>query len=364
MLRLLLLIFLAAYVHGDGEPTSLIFCADNGLYSGLGELSYVVASMKDTQNITISNCVAAISGALNGHNVVAITTGINAVSSALCTQAAMTRYGDTTVRAFFVGTSGWSSALGGPLNPPTSCSNPVINYTNAISVGSVCVTSFSTNFDCDLCTQDDNLPATECARPNCILYNHTDMFGPCSFRSDTTFATDLVQQARATAGMPPMPAPLVSLATEWWQASGVSTVTPGMTTPMLLGPTQCAEVDGNEIWVSAADDYLCREYAAATIGGNATPETVACASAMEATGFMRVLQSNPLWAQIPIAVVRGASNHDHLPLFRLSDGRWMQNVTWNTPDKMDQLTTLGYHYAIATSNVVVLNYFQNLLRKK
>ena len=84
--------------------------------------------------------------------------------------------------------------------------------------------------------------------------------------------------------------------------------------------TQCGEVAGNNFWHGAVESKLARQYLASliTAAGFAQVEEddVVTFSAMEAAAWMSVLAR---WnahhgTQIPMAVIRGASNYDQVPL--------------------------------------------------
>ena len=84
--------------------------------------------------------------------------------------------------------------------------------------------------------------------------------------------------------------------------------------------TQCGEVAGNNFWHGAVESKLARHYLAGliTAAGFAQVEEddVVTFSAMEAAAWMSVLAR---WnahhgTQIPMAVIRGASNYDQVAL--------------------------------------------------
>jgi purine nucleoside permease len=84
--------------------------------------------------------------------------------------------------------------------------------------------------------------------------------------------------------------------------------------------TQCGEVAGNNFWHGAVESKLARQYLAGLISAagfaQAREDAVVSFSAMEAAAWMSVLAR---WnahhgTQIPMAVIRGASNYDQVAL--------------------------------------------------
>jgi hypothetical protein len=90
--------------------------------------------------------------------------------------------------------------------------------------------------------------------------------------------------------------------------------------------TQCGEVGGNNFWHGVVEDRLSRQYLAGLIAASGytstvtntvvSEDTVVVFSAMEAQAWMSVLErwNEHYGVQIPMAVIRAASNYDHLPL--------------------------------------------------
>ena len=78
---------------------------------------------------------------------------------------------------------------------------------------------------------------------------------------------------------------------------------------------------------------------------------------METAGAMHALKKfaaagHPVPA---FAVVRGASNYDQNPMVRAADGvSWEQSTEGYADAKAFNIA--GYHFAVQTSNAVVMNY--------
>lgn len=344
----------------DG-PYFGLFCADNGTFSGSHELKYIIEALTNVQVVTtLNHCQSASTGMLmtNGGNmpVLVITTGINELSSGLCTeQVVFSNY--ILSSAIFVGTSGWSPFLSGGFNPtvPGGC-NKVDAGVSKLSLGSVCITSSSFDFGCGECV--DHPFATECSRPDCTLHDTQSLFGPCSFTGDVSLASALVAKAHATR-LPNMGATLAKLSQDWWNANQAAEgASDGPKVPTILSPSQCAESAQHSIWTGPRNDYLCREYTAKLVSAS-SPSDVSCVSAMEGPGFIRSLKLFP-GGNIPFAIVRGASNYDMYPLSALSNNGWAQNATYTPAESHQKFVKEGFRFAVQTTNTVVLAYLKSL----
>ena len=86
--------------------------------------------------------------------------------------------------------------------------------------------------------------------------------------------------------------------------------------------SQCGEVSTNNFWYGVVEDRLSRQYLASLIavsgyGPSTTSEDdVVALSAMESAAWMSILArwNKQYHANIPMAVVRAASDYDHDPL--------------------------------------------------
>lgn len=357
-------------VSGSAIPVIGVFCADNGTFSGLSEVSFISEQVESQTPLdgVDGMCQSAFVGTFRLTNgtlarIVLATTGIGAVSAALCTSALLRL---TTVRFLeivFVGTSGMSPVLGGfEPTAPGGCHSQ--NLPTTIAVGSVCVTSASLDGSCGECISNpvdegSDLP-NECARPNCANHTATSLFGTCSEVLPNDLAASIAMSNNGKA-FPPQPAAVASGSAAWWSAHQVVDAYTRQHPP--ASPTlhtNCAEVDGHQIWVGAPLDYLCREYAAELLG--LTPATTLCVAAMESNGFMQAVRQSR--QAIKVALVRGASNWDMLPLSAADNStialRWLQNATYVTSSAHLDFIKGSYQYAVHTSNNVILNYLASL----
>merc|ERR1712000_798371 len=98
---------------------------------------------------------------------------------------------------------------------------------------------------------------------------------------------------------------------------------------------------------------------------------------MGGIGFLRAIygrhpNSQPMNAGVQIAIIRGASNWDSYPLKQSKWGeeakgvnglpatKWSQIYNYTSESEHGELTTLGYQYAILTTNTIALAYMGNL----
>jgi hypothetical protein len=336
----------------------VFMCADNGTYSGMSELHYIQQSLKSPTPLEIPFCQSAFFGQLTGAGgklvpSLLVTSGIGSVNAALCTQSLIDRASSLQLvlsNMIYVGTSGFSPIVGG-FNPtlPGGCS-PVQNA-SLVSIGSVCVASAALDQTCGMCVSDATQPANECQRPNCHNHSSASLFGRCAYRGSEELQK-LVMDANKGVQPAPMPETLAAGAGAWWAAEeGIIFNGAPPTVPTIM--SNCVESDSREIWVGAADDYLCREYSAELLG--TVVENVACVSAMEAVGFLRVLHEHK--GRFPAAVIRGAANYDRYPLYKLyPHERWAQNTSYVSAADHGALIQAGYRYSILTTNNALLNF--------
>lgn len=104
-----------------GEHVTVFMCAGSGDLSGAHELGGLIRAMEETQVLSLKYCQTAHLGHIrhaDGHAVrsLVVTTGINYISSTLCTRSVMKlrrQRGYTYDAMVFIGTSGFSPMVGG-----------------------------------------------------------------------------------------------------------------------------------------------------------------------------------------------------------------------------------------------------------
>jgi hypothetical protein len=354
-------------------PVVGVFCADNGTFSGLSEIAFISQNVLSQVAVTGVDgaCQSAFMGTLqlrNGSvaNVVLATTGIGAVSAALCTSALLRLSSLQFLEIIFVGTSGFSPVLGG-FEPTAPGGCHAQSRPTTIAVGSVCVTSTAIDGSCGECISNpyadgSDLP-NECARPNCANHTSTSLFGTCSESFPNGLAASIVASNNGTT-FPVQPSVVAAGSASWWGSHEAVDAYTRQHPPLIPTlHTNCAEVDAHQIWVGAPLDYLCREYTAELLG--LTPASALCMVAMESTGFLQAVRQSQQ-KSVKVAIVRAASNWDMLPLSAAPSGnstfslRWLQNTTYVSSDERLNFVKASYQYAVLTSNNVVLNYISTL----
>lgn len=409
----------------------VFLAADNGTYSGMHELFYITAAMRYSTPLRIDGCRSALLGFLEKPTrnpltwgvdnaqcaanesaaaglrkipVLAITTGIYVTSSAACTAAVMELPMFRVLSMTLIGTSGVSPVVGGGGWNPTvpaaprhgskmsvegseaaanpSCQQHWAPNAQKVAIGSVCVTYGSLLQECGLCEEENDLTSL-CSRPRCRMQNSTTFFGPCGFRHPTSAFAE--QMKGAMYGRPfPSPPPVVREAMQvFWEANEAATdyvaragadeaenADPVLLynrlppkEPILLN---CAEVSTNQILAGPRSDVLCRQYTEELFGGLYAAKDLSCVQAMEGMGVLHVMtRDHP---NVPVAIVRGASNYDMFPLARRvhrvggADGpmpyvAWDQKEHYLADDEFHRYTRFSYQYSIETASAVVLNYF-------
>lgn len=388
---------LASSSSSSSSPSLVaFFCADNGEFSGMGELHYISNAVIDPVAVSIPQCGNVTSGVIisssssNKIPVLIVTTGISALNAAMCTSAVLAAY-PALDKIIYIGTSGFSQFEGG-LDPTVDCNKGLPQSSASIAkgpnaIGSVCITYAAASYACGLCVHNNSLRhSSECSRPSCKAHNAENLFGPCTFFSpDPTLQMDILQAAQNTK-LPAMPSGLQTLSAEYWSSQKVNNNLPFPSTPSIR--TNCIEMDMQQILASGPADYICREYTADVLNSirnnvpsnlMVTANDVTCVNAMEGIGFLRAVYGpnswgNPTNRNIRTAIVRGNSNWDSYPLIKTNwDGipaadlpadlppyKWIQNFTYTSEANHDKLTQFGYQYSIWTTNTIGLAYINTL----
>eukprot|EP00667_Euglena_gracilis_P005582 EG_transcript_5626 len=356
---------------------SVILTADPGTYSGYPEATFILDAMARVANVseTLPFCAVAYDGLLNGHRVLAVTTGIGIMQASTCMENVLQEYSARIARIFFLGTSGWSPAEGGLISASTcSARDGIVNR-----IGDVCVSAASTNWDCHFCDWRAVNNATACQLPPCHGHGRPEVFGPCSPQGNSDLAARVAAQA-ASIQFPDMSPALARFVHSYWdvtsKGTGVQYAVPR--TPKVLGPGRCAEATSSTLWSGLPNEMLCRQYlgelVADVVRGNNQPHTtssrsltspvdvVTCVSAMEAAGWMPVLlrwQAMRPGRFIPFVNIRAASNYVHRPLMLNRQTADWRELDWLPEDQYAQFTVEGYRYGILTASRVVLRFFQS-----
>eukprot|EP01060_Flectonema_neradi_P013775 TRINITY_DN204_c0_g1_i1.p1 TRINITY_DN204_c0_g1~~TRINITY_DN204_c0_g1_i1.p1 ORF type:complete len:377 (+),score=49.47 TRINITY_DN204_c0_g1_i1:58-1131(+) len=357
-MKALTAILLSALVQVS-QSLHLIMTADNGAYSGVSEGKYIYDAMTNRVNVSDKaiDCQEVTEGQLYGVPVTLVTTGIGHDNAAGCTVAMVGLYGKSITGAMYLGTSGWSPRVGGFFNPEVDKSCQTYNNdSQIIGIGDVCVSTSSFLYNCGFCSWPDKTNG-QCAYPSCTDHTESTVFSQCDFTSQNYALENGLMAASKLVTFPERSANLTAYLNAYWEATwsglGVALGPKPSSVPQAYDHTACGEAASYDLWKGVPQDYQCRKYLSRIAG--TTPDKVACVSAMEGPGWMRVLLKH----QIPYVGLRSASNYDYWPVFRQS-GTLQTNNNWVKQGSLEDFTKKGYAYAIQTVSMVVLQYFKSL----
>lgn len=373
------------------EDVTVIMTADPGHMVGLSERQILMDALdgnvwQETRNLY---CDKVLHGRLFGQHVLLVTTGIGHDHASVCMSDIIRVFNDpvedgpgTVIRdIFFLGTAGFSPRRGGILNPD-DCSEAQgggPSDDGLVAIGDVCVSPFSTNWDCQKCEwMDSEQSPSACQRASCSKHGKESLFGNfvCDFYTSNTALADEVLAAAPSVQWPQRPEELEGPERLFWHemSSGTGRAYgdgPGAVRPnKAIGYDTCSEATANTFWAGAPYDELGRQYIAdlnnrvrAQKGDDGGPNQTAAdtigVSAMEGTGWMSVLMLREFYMNrpaIPFVNIRGAADYTHQPVMRDETGRWVHNMDF-IPDEAARAANLawGYRHAINTTSTLMLN---------
>lgn len=312
-----------ALASDAGSMRSIILTAFGDSAGTFGETQPFLRALQDKVDRTPESafCEGVYEGALSGQPVVVVTTGTGGDNAGPCMQELLYWYDQHIKEVIWSGIGGVTPAVGGIVDDAgqrRSGATPVM-------IGDVCISALTWNWDLHFSSVSDWRAArTEGAPydpaggwwPMKNSDGSSDVLGFDNVQqfviADTGLADELLQAA-AEVTWPVMDAGV--------QAKVEHFFAPDQMRPVhVFDYTQCAEVAGNNFWHGAVESKLARQYLASlisTAGLAQVQETdVVTFSAMEAAAWMSVLAR---WnahhgTQIPMAVIRGASNYDQVAL--------------------------------------------------
>jgi len=385
---------------------SVILTADDGSMVGISEGMEIKELLTESHYVVFDQetlfCEDVTHGTLFGSSIILATTGIGHDRAALCLRGLLSAYHEIIKEIMFLGTGGFSPALGGVLNSE-DCDSPVVPTKDTIvPIGSVCVSPITTNWDCHKCVWPAKVESA-CQEAPCTMHDRSDIFGDygCSYYTTPTLADELLDASKFLD--PALPNPeLQSLSRRYWDAMSNGTGQPysdflGDMKPKVFDYTQCAEATSNTFWVGTPYDELARKYVASVINDAfsselfhqtkprrnllepATKYSTVTVSAMEGVGWMEVLALEEVllkYNRIPAVNIRGAADYTTPPLSKEyqvvkdanadanqeDSGEW--NGNWNELAQFsedlqgDSFTTQGYLFAMHTTSEIVLNLFK------
>ena len=354
-----LAIALLALTHAT-SALHLVMTADNGAYSHVSEGKYIYEAMTNRVNISEKaiDCGDVIEGQLSGNQMVLITTGIGHDNAAGCMVSMIQMYGNSISGVMYLGTSGWSPRVGGFFNPETDASCK--NYSEdaaLIGIGDVCISTTSFLYNCGFCEWPQKTDG-QCAAPSCTSHDEYTVFSHCDFTTTNYQLEDKLMEASKLVTFPERSSNLTSYLDAYWQATweGLNSTSEKRPNaiPQVFNHTVCGEAASYNLWKGVPQDYQCRKYLSKLT--DTTPEEVACVSAMEGPGWMRVL----LRHGIPYVGLRSASNYDYWPVTRQPSGAIYANNDWVRKGSTEDFTKKGYAFAIQSVSIVILKFFDML----
>ena len=364
---------------------SLVLVADPGDFIGFGEAQALLDAADEDLGPDPKKdllCVSARRLVIRGSKVLLVTTGIGATRAALCVDSLLEAYGPGVKEVVFLGTAGGSPARGGLIDSD-DCNIKEARKEDLVRLGDVCVSPFSTNWDCQRCfwasepysttTQWMRLDSA-CVRAPCSLHERWDLFGDfaCSFFLSTDLSDEILRAVQNTIPIP-RPPEIQKIEDAFWSAStglketGWPEAAQQRDPPKVFHYTTCAEASSTMYWNGAPYDELARGYVADLINlasmENVTRRDVAAFSAMEGTGWMEVLKLSEVYLHypdLPAANIRAVSDYTHDPLVYHHD-LWFEDPDWLDHSARLNSTRDGYRFAIESTSAVVLALFESRL---
>ena len=269
-------------------------------------------------------CKGVYEGTLSGQSVVVVTTGTGSDNSGPCMQELLYKYGANIKEVIWSGIGGASPAVGGLVDQTGRIRTPV----NPVMVGDVCISALSWNYDLSFSGASDGAAARAASGnrydpaggwwPMMNSNGKSTVLGFENVQSFTVADKSLATELTAAAGRvtwPSIDTDVRSKVARYFSADQVRPV-------RVYNSSQCGELSSNNFWSGVIEDRLSRQYLASLIatsgyGPATTSENdVVTFSAMESAAWMSIVAR---WnkfhhVNISMAVVRAASNYDHVPL--------------------------------------------------
>ncbi|CAL8467166.1 g6702 [Coccomyxa elongata] len=364
---------------GTSQKVTFIMVADPGTYSGTPESSFYVGAVQSKNDIpaNVTSCSDLLTGTIFNQPVVVATSGIGPVAAALCTTE-MLQCSSLIKDFIYVGTSGWSSQLGGVLNAPGSCkeANPPRDLAR---IGDIAVTPYAANWACKLadysgqCKGAPNL----CSYPEEIYGpQEARLYGSCIFTAHSKATLSLADELISATRTPQFAANIAALATDFEKTiapyeteyfAAMSNGTghqynfPPWHGPRVWDYNVAAEIDSQFFYSGVPWDMVARNYTAQTLilatGKSLTQYDVIAVSAMEAVGVAPAINlHNGMsgYDQVPYVFVRANSDYLYQPIQRAKSGNGWETVD-NPPPANN---SVNFRFAIGTSSTAVLTMLQ------
>ncbi|MBK9180730.1 MAG: hypothetical protein IPM45_14415 [Acidimicrobiales bacterium] len=354
---------------GAGPQRSLVMSAFGD--ASFGEAQPYLQALQDTSDRTGESvfCQSVQEGTLSGQPVAVVVTGTGSANAGPCLQEMLGWYGEQVSEVIWSGVAGASPAVGGIVDD-AGVRRP---DAEPVMIGDVCISPMMWSDDLQFSSVSDWAAAR----------TPTDRYGPSGgwwpmrtadgqatmdgfqtvrqFVVAPTGLADELLEASRDVGFPALDGDVREEVERFFAPDAIRPV-------RVFDYTTCAEVSGDDFFHGAVEDAQAREYLAGLIDASGYPGTdgrtaadVVAFTGMEAAGWMSVLQA---WnehhtPEIPMVVVRAASNYDQVPLDAAGDPvagpdgaplDAMQDITIGFDDASAEL-------AIRTASLPVLQLF-------
>lgn len=305
---------------------SIILTAFGDKDATFGETQPFLQVLKDKVDRTSKSafCKGVYEGHISGQSVVIVTTGTGSDNAGPCMQELLYHYKTRIREVIWSGIGGVTPAVGGLVDRQGRIRDPI----EPVMIGDVCISALAWNYDLNFSSAGD---WARVSRDSGKPYDPTGSWWPMKDSqgktsvlgfenvqlftiADKALADELITVARKLS-WPPLAPDVQTKVERYFAADQVRPV-------RIFDSTQCGEVAGNNFWHGVVEDRLARQYLASLIAvsgyapATTSEDDVVVFSAMESGAWMSVVAR---WNQarnvkIPMAVIRGASNYDHVPL--------------------------------------------------
>jgi hypothetical protein len=341
-----------------GPARTVILTAFGDKAATYGETQPFLQALQDMVDRTpdFAFCEGVYEGAISAQPVVVVTTGTGADNAGPCMQEVLYQYGPQVKEVIWSGIGGATPAVGGLVDGAGLRRAGV----EPVMIGDVCISALTWNYDLHFSSVSDWAAARTAADrydPASGWWSMKNSDGKADVPgfenvqqfviADKALADELLAAAQGIT-WPPITSDVQTKVARYFSASELRPV-------RVFDYTQCGELAGNDFFHGVVEDRLSRQYLASLISASgyagATPVTeddVVVFSAMEAAAWMSVLAR---WnahhgTQIPMAVIRSASNYDHPPL--AANGDLLRDASGNLLTAMDDIKT-GFQEAGSVS---------------
>ncbi len=335
---------------------SIILTAFGDKDATFGETQPFLTALKNKVDRTAKSafCKGVYEGNISGQSVVIVTTGSGSDNAGACMQELLYEYKSSIKEVIWSGIGGATPAVGGLVDRAGNMRKSAV----PVMLGDVCISALAWNYDLNFSSAGD---WADGVRKTGKRYDPAGGWWPMknsdgkasvigfenvqSFTiADKSLANELVEAAKRVP-WPSLSSELQANARRYFGADQLRKV-------RVFDSSQCGEVAGNNFWLGVVEDRLARQYLAnlVAVSGYAAKSTseddVVAFSAMEGAAWMSVVDrwNKHYRMNIPMALIRAASDYDHTPLAENGDKK--QRTDGKSVTAMDDIM-LGFNDASA-----------------